>query len=92
MMDTSEDNLKTQSLRSALARGGKDMKALFERRSQQLRVSLPPIWNSAVVILSECKPLFPLAFSRWKNCKDLRYRSYLQSATSSLVKKLFWML
>lgn len=40
--DTSEDNLRTSALRSALARGSKDMKTIFEKRSKQLKVSLPP--------------------------------------------------
>ncbi len=58
--ETSEDNLRTSALRSALARGSKDMKAMFEKRSKQLKVSLPPIFRSAAAILFEGKPLFHL--------------------------------
>ena len=71
MMDTSEDNLKTKSLRSALARGGNDMKAVFEKRSKQLKVSLFPILRSAAAILSEGKHSLHLALSGWKNALDL---------------------
>jgi len=78
MMDTSEDNLKTKSLRSALARGGKDMKVVFDRRSKQLKVCLFPrscrksCFRSAAAVLAESTPFPHLTRTFFWICRSAR--------------------